>query len=101
MSVLVHVVMEGDTDVFRASLEDRASDYQKIAAEAREAGAIHHRFGIGDGFILIEDEWLSAKAFRDFFSRTELQDFIGEVGGNMTSEPAVIVAEPVSSPDQF
>jgi hypothetical protein len=101
MSVLVTLMIEGDVGKFRTSLEERAEDYRRIGADAREAGAIHHRFGVGDGYIVVQDEWLSTENFRAFFSRQELQDFITEVGGNASAEPEIVFAEPVSSPDQF
>ncbi len=41
---------------------------------ARSApGAIHHRFGVGDGFVLVVDEWETIEQFQQFFSNPELQ----------------------------
>jgi RNA polymerase sigma factor (sigma-70 family) len=39
---------------------DRADEFAKITEMARAAGGIHHRFGIGDGFVVIVDEWETA-----------------------------------------
>jgi hypothetical protein len=101
VSVLVNVLIEGDTDKFRDSLETRAEDYRRIGSQAKAAGVLHHRFAIGDGFVLVQDEWLTEQAFHEFFSNEELQAFIGEVGGDLSADPVVTIAEPVSSPDQF
>ena len=49
---------------------------------AQTVGAIHHRFGIGDGFVLVVDEWESAEQFEAFFSNPDLQAFIGEIGAD-------------------
>lgn len=100
MSVLVIARVQGDTAKFTQSLIDRAGDYEKIAAGARGAGGIHHRFGIGDGFVLIMDEWESVEHFQRFFSNPELQAFIGSVGGN-PGPPDLIVAEAIASPGDY
>ena len=100
MSVIIITKVPGDTAKFRQSLTDRAGEYVKIAESARAAGAIHHQFGIGDGFVLVVDEWGSPEQFQQFFSNPELQEFIGSVGGAQVP-PEVIVCEAVASADQF
>ena len=72
----------------------------EIAERAKSAGAMHHRFGIGDGFVLVVDEWASAEQFEAFFSNPELQAFIGSVGGG-PGRPGITVTEAISSPDEF
>jgi hypothetical protein len=100
MSVLVIGRFPADTAKFRQSLTERADDFATIADAAQAAGGIHHRFGIGDGFIVIVDEWKSVDHFQNFFSDADLQTFIGSVGG--TPAPAeIIVCQAVASPDQF
>jgi hypothetical protein len=101
MPVLITVAVEGDTEVFQKSLTDRAADYERITADARMAGALHHRFGVGDGFILIVDEWTSAEAFQAFFGQPELQTFIGQVGGDTSAEPEIMVTEAIAAPGDF
>jgi hypothetical protein len=100
MSVIITTKIQGDTAKFRQSLTERADEYVKIAAEARAAGAIHHQFGIGDGFVYVVDEWGSPDQFQQFFSNPELQEFIGSVGG-ATGPPEVTVCEAMTSADQF
>jgi hypothetical protein len=100
MSVIITAKIQGDTAKFRQSLTERADEYVKIAAEARAAGAIHHRFGIGDGFVYVVDEWGSPDQFQQFFSNPELQEFIGSVGG-APAPPEVTVCEAMTSADQF
>lgn len=101
MSVLITVQVAGDTEKFRASLAERAGEFDKIAARGKAAGAIHHRFGIGDGYVLVIDEWESAGQFQEFFGDPELQAFIASVGGDTSAPPAITVAEAVESSDQF
>lgn len=101
MSVLIALTVPGDTDVFAKALVDRADDFVRIADGARQKGAIHHRFGLGDGSVLVIDEWESIEKFHAFFADPELQAFIGEVGGDTSAEPNLSFAEAVSSADQF
>lgn len=101
MSVIVTVKVSGDTGVFTKSLEDRAEEYRMIAGRAKEHGAVHHRFGVGDGYILIDDEWESAQAFESFFSDPQLRDFMGAVGADLTVAPQITVGERIDSPDSF
>ncbi|HEV7168586.1 MAG TPA: antibiotic biosynthesis monooxygenase [Micrococcaceae bacterium] len=101
MSVIVAVKVAGDTSAFRKSLEERAEEYRKIAERSREKGALHHRVAMGDGYILINDEWESAEAFKKFFADPELQAFIGSVGADTSAAPEIIIGESVDSPDKF
>jgi len=100
MSVLIIGKFQGDTATFRQALADRADEFVKITEDAKAAGAIHHRFGIGDGFMMIVDEWESVDSFQKFFSNPELQHFIGTVGA-APAPPELTIAEAVPSADQF
>ena len=100
MSVLIIGKLQGDTAKFRQALTDRADEFAKIADTARAAGAIHHRFGVGDGFVVIVDEWESAEHFQRFFADPDLQAFIGSAGA-APAPPELTVTEAVASSDQF
>ena len=100
MSVLITGKFPGDTAKFRQALTDRAEEFAKIADTARSAGAIHHRFGIGDGFVIIVDEWESAEHFQRFFANPDLQAFITSVGAD-PAPPELAITDAVASPDQF
>jgi len=100
VSVIIIGKFQGDTAAFRRSLTERADEYAKIGDSARAAGAIHHRFGVGDGFVLAVDEWESVEHFQQFFADPSLQAFIGSVGAAPVP-PELTITEAVSSPDQF
>lgn len=100
MSVLIVGKFQGDTATFRQALADRADEFAKIADAARAAGGVHHRFGIGDGFVVIVDEWESVEHFQQFFADPDLQAFIGSIGA-APGPPELIIAEAVASPDQY
>ena len=100
MSVLVIGKFQGDTAKFRQALEERGDEFAAIGARAQTVGAIHHRFGIGDGFVVVVDEWESAEQFNTFFSDPALQQFISEIGA-AGGPPDFTFCEAVSSPDEF
>jgi hypothetical protein len=100
MSVLIVAKFQGDTATFRRALTERAGEFEKTADSARAAGGIHHRFGVGDGFVVVVDEWESVEHFQQFFSNPELQAFIGSAGA-APAPPEIIIAEAVASPDEF
>lgn len=100
MSVLVIGKFQGDTAIFRKALADRAGEFAKIAEMAQAAGGIHHRFGVGDGFVVLVDEWETAGHFQQFFSDPDLQAFIGSVGA-APAPPDITITEAVASPDQY
>ena len=101
MSALTTIRISGDVDRFRQALADRGDEFAKIAEAAKANGAMHHRFGIGEGFVLTVDEWESADAFTQFFNNPELQTFIASVGGDPSTPPDITVTEAISSPDEF
>jgi quinol monooxygenase YgiN len=100
MSVLVIGKFKGDTAKFRQALVDRADEFAKIADSSKSVGALHHRFGVGDGYVIIVDEWESVEEFQKFMANPDLQAFIGSIGAD-PEPPEVIVAEAVTSSDQF
>jgi hypothetical protein len=98
--VLITVKVQGDVATFRRALADRAGEFDKAADRARAGGALHHRFGIGDGFVVAVDEWESAEQFQRFFSDPDMQAFIGSIGAAPVP-PEITVTEAISSPDEF
>jgi quinol monooxygenase YgiN len=48
----------------------------------------------------VVDEWESVEQFQAFMANPDLQAFIGSVGGAPVP-PEVIVAEAITSPDEF
>jgi quinol monooxygenase YgiN len=100
MSVLITAKFLGDTAKFRQALADRADDLARFAGLSRSAGAIHHRFGVGDGFVLVVDEWQTAEQFQQFMANPDLQAFIAQMGA-APALPEVTITDAVDSSDQF
>jgi hypothetical protein len=99
MSVLVTMKVQGDTDQVRRFIAIEGDRLRAIAQTARDAGAIHHRFGVGDGLVVVVDEWDSGESFQRFISSDEVVAVIGEMGAQ--GKPVVDITEAVDSPDQF
>jgi quinol monooxygenase YgiN len=99
MSVLIIGKFPGDTAVFHKALSDRAGELARTAEEARGAGCIHHRFGVGDGFVIIVDEWESPQQFEQFITQPHMQALIGEMGAS--GPPELTICEATASPDEY
>jgi len=100
MSVLVVVKVSGNTDTFQKALADRADEFVAIRDRAIEKGAIHHRFGIGDGYVVAIDEWESAEGFQEFFGDPKMQEFVGSIGADPVP-PEITIGEAIPAPDEF
>lgn len=101
MSVLVTCKFHGDTDLFQKAIGDRADEFARHGEAGRAAGAIHHRFGVGDGVVVVVDEWESAEQFEKFFGAPDLQAFVGSVGADPNTQPEITITEAIHSPDEF
>ena len=96
MSVVITVRAPGDTDQFRRFIQDEER-LRAISDRARAQGCLAHRFAIGDGFVLVVDEWESAEQFQQFFA--SIPDVLADAGAQ--GAPDIVVAEAVTTADQF
>jgi hypothetical protein len=101
MSVLITVKFHGDTAIFLKAVAERTGEFARIAEKARANGGIHHRFGVGDGCVLVVDEWETAEDFETFFGDPDLQAFIGSAGADAGVAPEITVVEAIESADQY
>jgi hypothetical protein len=100
MSVLVTMRVQGDTEQFRQFIETQPDRMRAMADVARAAGAIHHRFGVGDGFVIVVDEWESAEAFQAFFEGNEdLPQLMRDSGAQ--GQPEITFTEAVKTADEY
>lgn len=76
-----------------------AAQLTKLADRAKELGCIHHRFAIGDGEILVVDEWENAEAFHAFFADDEIASAMQAAGAQ--GAPDIAFYEAIETPDQF
>jgi hypothetical protein len=100
MSVVITLKFQGDVARFRQALADHADRFAAMAANARASGGIHHRFGVGDGFVLVVDEWETAEHFQKFYAHPDLQALIA-MSGAAPQPPEIAIGEAISSPDEY
>lgn len=100
MSVTMIMRVEVDVPTFNSYIEANGSVMEEISEDARSKGCIHHRFAVGDGFVLVIDEWESAEAFQSFFEGNEA---VAETmrGAGVRGEPVISIAEPVDAAGTF
>jgi hypothetical protein len=96
MSVLIVMKVTGDTDQFRRWCADEQR-LRDLAERARAEGAIHHRFAIGDGYVVAVDEWETLDRFQAFIAT--MPEVFAEAGAQ--AEPEITVAEVFHTADEF
>ncbi|HVU61342.1 MAG TPA: hypothetical protein VG899_08575 [Mycobacteriales bacterium] len=101
MSFLITLKVKGDTAVFTKALEERAAEFEAVVAKSKAAGAIHHRFGLGDGYVHVIDEWETVEGFQAFFGEPSMQEFLATIGADTSSEPEITVSEALTTVDEF
>jgi len=100
MSVLVTMRVKGDTEKFRRFTSENGDKLREIADDARSRGCLHHRFGVGEDFVLVVDEWESPDQFRQFFEGNPRIEEVMRAAGAQ-SEPEFSFTEAVETADQF
>jgi hypothetical protein len=100
MSVLVIGRMTVDPTNVEKLWADRGADFEAVAKEAKAAGALSHRWALGDGFAVIIDEWSDAAAFQKFFDTQALIPELMQAAG-VQGPPEFIIAEARQAPDEF
>ena len=100
MSVLVTLKVQGDTGQFRRWISSGDERLDRVSADARSRGCLHHRFGVGDGFVIVWDEWESADAFERFFRENPDMPSVMRDAGAL-GEPEITFTEAIETPDQF
>jgi quinol monooxygenase YgiN len=98
------VIIIGRMTVDRANVEkmwnERKADMEAVAAEAKAAGAIHHRWAFAQKGVVIIDEWPDAESFQKFF---ESQQMIPQLmhEAKVEGAPDFEILEARSGPDEF
>jgi quinol monooxygenase YgiN len=100
MSVIIFARFKVDTDKFERLMSERKKDFIAVAEEGRSKGAVHHQFAIGEGEIVVIDEWTNAAAFQEFFeNQATVAEMMEQVG--VQGPPEITVLRAANSPDQF
>lgn len=99
MSVVVVAKVPGDTGVFESYVAANKERVLELTERAKAGGCVAHRFAVGDGCIVIVDEWETPEQFQAFFSSADVQSTVGEMGAR--GEPEITFANPKGFPGEF
>jgi hypothetical protein len=100
MSVIVVGHMKVDPANVERIWVDMKADFEATAKEAKAAGALHHRWGFGDGEVVIIDEWPDAESFQTFFGSNTRVPQLMEAAG-VQGPPEFTIVEAQTGPDEF
>jgi quinol monooxygenase YgiN len=99
VSVLVVMRVPGDTAQFESYMDANPEFIQGLTDQAKASGCLSHRFAVGDGEIVVVDEWETGPQFEAFISAPELQQTMAAMGAQ--GEPQVTIADPKGFPGEF
>ena len=100
MSVLMTMRVPADTERFRQFVANEPDRLRRIADDARARGCLHYRFGVGDGVVVVIDEWESPEHFQRFFEgNPDIEAIMRDAGAQ--GEPEIAFSEAIETPDQF
>jgi hypothetical protein len=101
MSVMMGMVIEADPARFEQVVRDNEELLNSIAARAKQAGAISHRFFAGDEALLVVDEWPDEASFLGFFEAAgpDIGVLMQQTG--VSAQPAPRFWRAIDTPDAF
>jgi hypothetical protein len=98
--VIVIGTMTVDPSNVEKLWSERRGDFEAVVADAKAAGAIHHRWAFGDGEVVIVDEWPDAGSFEGFFRAEQTIAELMAAGG-VQGPPSFKIYEAKEGPDEF
>jgi hypothetical protein len=99
VSVLVVMTVPGDTATFEAFVAANRDLVMELTEKAKAGGCRRHQFAIGDGEVLVVDEWETAEQFQTFISSPEIQEVLGQMGAQ--GEPRITIGDAKGFPGEF
>lgn len=93
------MTVPGDTKQFEAFVSENGKLVEELTEKAKAAGCTAHKFAVGDGQMMVVDEWGSAEQFQGFISSPEIQQVMGQMGA--TGEPVITFGEAKGFPGEF
>lgn len=99
MSILIVQRVPGDTAKFEAFMAANRELVEGLTDKAKAGGCLAHLFAVGDGEVVVVDEWETAEQFQSFISSPEIQQVMGQMGAQ--GEPQVTVADRKGFPGEF
>ena len=99
MSALIVMRVPGDTAQFEAFMAANGALVEGLTDKAKAGGCLAHLFAVGDGEVVVVDEWETAAQFQTFISSPEIQHVMGQMGAQ--GEPQITVADRRGFPGEF
>ena len=99
MSVLVVMTVPGNTEQFESFVAANKKQVEDLTEKAKAAGCTAHKFAVGDGQVIVVDEWGTAEQFQAFIGSPEIQEVMGQMGA--TGAPQVTVGAAKGFPGEF
>ena len=99
MGVLVVMTVPGDTAQFESFAAANKELIEELAEKAKTAGCTSHKFAVGEGQMIVADQWESAEQFQAFIGSPEIQQVMGQMGA--TGAPQITVGDAKGFPGEF
>jgi hypothetical protein len=100
MSVMVVGKFKTDPARMASVFRDRKTDVLAVSNDAKSQGALHHHFAMGNGQVMVIDEWESAESFQQFFkTQPKISELMREAG--VEEEPEFAFYPIGDMPGQF
>ena len=93
------MTVPGDTAQFESFLGANKKLVEDLTDKAKAAGCSAHKFAVGDGQVIVVDEWDAAEHFQAFISSPEIQQVMGQMGAQ--GEPQITVGAAKGFPGDF
>lgn len=89
----------GDTAQFESFVAGNKTLVEDLTEKAKAGGCTSHTFAVGEGHVIVVDQWESAEQFQAFIGSPEIQQVLGQMGA--TGEPQVTVGAAKGFPGEF
>jgi quinol monooxygenase YgiN len=99
VGVLIVMTVPGDTAQFESFVAGNKQLVEELTEKAKAGGCTSHRFAVGEGQIIVVDQWESAEQFQAFIGSPEIQQVLGQMGA--TGEPQITVGAAKGFPGEF
>lgn len=99
MGVLIVMTVPADTAQFESFIAENKATVEELTEKAKAGGCTAHKFAIGEGQVLVVDEWGSAEQFMAFIGSPEIQQVMGQMGAQ--GEPQITVGDAKGFPGEF
>ena len=93
------MTVPGDTKTFESFMAENKDRVLELTDKAKAAGCRAHRFALGDGEVVVVDEWETAEQFQGFISSPDIQTVMGDMGAQ--GEPQITIADAKEFPGDF